>query len=102
MLRQEYYGFVNSFGELSPYELDHLCVALYRKFNQITARKGENNGERPALNEQDLKHILIKTMIEVRVVLAELRKEEAEQQLKLAKAAASAAGLSDIKSNGGA
>jgi hypothetical protein len=99
MLRQEYFEFVNSFGELSPYELDHLCEALYRKLNQLTTQKSANNGERLAFNEQDLKHILIKTMIEVRVVLAELRKEEAEQQLKLAKAAASAAGLSDIKSN---
>jgi len=97
MLRQTYYEFIDRFGELNPYELAHLSESMYRRLLQIIEQRNAAI-EKPLFTEHDLKHAFIKTMIEVRVSLAELRKKEAEQQLKLAKAAATAARLPDTPS----
>jgi hypothetical protein len=88
MLRENYYEFVKSFGELNPYELDHLCEVLYRKFGEIIAKTNTDAKKEMVFNQQDLKHVFVKTMIDIQIFLAECRKEEAEQLLKQIKAAA--------------
>lgn len=81
MFRQSYFNFAASFGELNPYELDHVCEIMYKKFKQL-AGEMKTNGNGLSFSEQDLKHVLVKTMIEVQIFLAEHRKEEAERLLE--------------------
>lgn len=87
MLKQTYYEFVKSFGELNPYELDHLCEMIYRKFGDLIAQSNADNIEKKLpFSERDLKHVFVKAMMDIQILLAEYRKEEAEQQLKQIKA----------------
>lgn len=100
MLRETYYEFVKSFGELNPYELNHLCEALHRKFGEVITQTNADNAKKEMpFNQQDLKHVFVKAMIDIQIFLAECRREEAEQQLKQIKAAALAK-ESNLKSDG--
>lgn len=97
MFKQSYFNFTASFGELNPYELDHVCEVMYKKFQQLAGEMKTNGDDDLSFSEQDVKHVLVKTMIEVRVFLAEHRKEEAERLLEATRKTTYAADMQAIE-----
>lgn len=79
-----YLNFSESFGKLSPYELNHLSEVFICKLESLTEGKLLLEGSDKTLTEHDLKFALTETM---RDVLVQLRKQEINhQQIHLAQA----------------
>jgi hypothetical protein len=85
MIRQSYADFVSLFGNLNPYELDHVSDALQVKFEEILSNRARPL-ETLQFSLQDIKHVLTRAMRDVQVELAESKMEEAQQQIARAKA----------------
>jgi hypothetical protein len=50
MIRQQYANFVEGFGDLNPYELDHLSEALLVKFEELLLNSGKEESMQHSLN----------------------------------------------------
>jgi CTP:molybdopterin cytidylyltransferase MocA len=72
-----YLNFSESFGKLSPYELNHLSEVLLCKIESLAEGKLYLKAGGKPLTEHDLKFALTEAM---RDVLLQLRKQEINQQ----------------------
>jgi hypothetical protein len=75
--------FVTMFGDLNPFELDHLCEAIFSKLEDTTA----NNGAAAKLpfTLPDVEYALTKAMRDVQLQLAQTKMDEAKMQMEKAK-----------------
>ena len=83
MLRQSYATFVNDFGELNPYELDHLSEVILVKFEEMLHNRHTN--EKLQFSLPDIKHVVTRAMRDIQVELAENQMAEAHRSLTRAK-----------------
>jgi len=81
-LLSAYAAFVSAFRELSPYELDHLSEMLMVKLEDIFDQRNAKHKMQVTL--QDVTHALVRGMRDIKVMIAENRKNDAECQLKRA------------------
>mgnify|MGYP000061766577 CR=1 FL=1 len=72
-----YLKFSESFGKLSPYDLNHLSEVLLCKIESLAEGKLRLDAGGKPLTEHDLKFALTEAM---REVLVQLRKQEINQQ----------------------
>lgn len=72
-----YLNFSESFGKLSPYELNHLSEVFMCKLESLAEGKLLLEAGGKTLTEHDVKFALTETM---RDVLVQLRKQEINQQ----------------------
>ncbi len=82
MIRQAYIEFIEKFGGLSPYELDHLCKIIHQYYQKNLEALGQ---EPKSVSLGDLKEILIRSMQAAQIELAERKLKEAELNLTLTK-----------------
>jgi len=83
MIRQTYIEFIESFGELNPYELSHFCRELYCQCYNAT--RTENMGVF-SLTQNDLQQAIIQSLHTIQIEFAEKKLLEAEINLKRIKA----------------
>lgn len=77
MNRLEYIAFIEAFGCLSPYELDHISSTVHKRYNAGKKKK--------SLKKKDLQNILVAAMQDLELESAEKRLEEAKLNLALTK-----------------
>ena len=82
MVRQQYAEFIAGFGELNPYELDHLSEALLVKFEELLMNA--NIPDAPQYSLQDIHFVITRTMRDIQIELAETNMADAQYQLKRA------------------
>ena len=84
MIRQQYANFVEGFGDLNPYELDHLSEAIMVKFEELLLNSGKDESLQHSL--QDIHFVITRTMRDIQIDLAESNIADAQYQLKCAHA----------------
>jgi hypothetical protein len=84
MIRQQYANFAEGFGDLNPYELDHLSEALLIKFEELLLNSGKEESMQHSL--QDIHFAITRTMRDIQIELAESNMADAQYQLKCAHA----------------
>ena len=79
MIRQSYSNFVSNFGDLNPYELDHLSEALVVKLEEILFNRG--NDEKMTFTPQDINYAMMRSMRDILLELAEASLADAKLQM---------------------
>lgn len=83
MIRQSYMDFVTMFGDLNPFELDHLCEAV---FNKLEESVGNGGGiAKLPFSLPDMEYALTKAMRDIQLGLAQTKMDEAQMQMEKAK-----------------
>lgn len=80
MKDESFLNFIEAFEKLSPFELDYFTKIFCTHFNQYEVVQTSKLNELTAIN---LKDILIKTMRDAHVEIAERRVKEAQRGLDL-------------------
>lgn len=83
MIRQSYMEFVTMFGDLNPFELDHLCEALFSKLEDGVGNSG--NALKLPFTLPDVEYALTRAMRDVQLELAQTKMDEAKMQMEKAK-----------------
>jgi len=83
MIRQAYIEFIEKFGGLNPYELDHFCRIIHQHYQKNLEALGQELQAK--ITQKDMKEILIHSMQAAQVELAERKLKEAELNLALTK-----------------
>lgn len=80
MKDESFLDFIEAFEKLSPFELDYFTKTFCTHFNE---HEGVQTSKRHDLTAINLKDILIKTMRDAHVEIAERRVKEAQRGLDL-------------------
>lgn len=80
MIRQAYVEFIETFGGLNPYELEHLCKELYQQYK--IAGSTLDGKEKFILTTSDLQEIIIQSIHAIQIEFAEKKLYDAELNLK--------------------
>lgn len=72
-----YTKFVEAFGDLTPYQVDHLCEVCLCKIEQRAEGQLGNKATRHTLDENDIKLALVEAM---RDIVIEINKIEVAQK----------------------
>lgn len=79
MIRQEYIDFIEKFEGLNPYELDHLCKIFFQHYEVIVKSAGTT------ISDGDVREMMVQTIKEVHLDLAERKVESAKLNLAAVK-----------------
>lgn len=80
MILVSYNNFVEAFGSLTPFELDHFSGVLYENFNGWIA---SNALESRSITSLDLKAVLVRAMKDAHIEIATRNVEDAQRSLDM-------------------
>lgn len=83
MIRQSYMDFVTMFGDLNPFELDHMCEAIFSKLEEALGNSGST--VRMPFTLPDVEYAFTRAMRDVQLELAQTKMDEAKMQMEKAK-----------------